>query len=417
MLNSLWGKALLLAGVVLFVVAESQGRNDWNIFLSASVDLFLGKNIYTEIYFGSYHYYYSVLFATLLWPLAQLPGAINKALWLCLNIFLLWRVAQLVFYYLSDYMGSRSLKYVFGLLLFLVSIRLVRGNLHLGQMTILMLCLSLESIYRIQKGQWRSGALALSIAINIKIFPIVLLPYLLYRAKWKALVLTLVLMSVWYLLPSLWLGWEHCVFLLEQWWLLINPTNMRHIKDVEETSFHSLSTLLSTLLTDYVNPEEGLQTTHNIANLSEQQLVRCIQFTRLFFVFFTLYFLRSFPFVAMGQKLKVWWELSYILLIIPLIFPHQQHYAFLMAVPALAYMLCWLMNVFSGSTKPNTMDTIMLVLFIMVAITINLSLIVPACTAWLNHYKILTYAALLLVVLLAMAQPKYMLQNKNSDRL
>lgn len=412
LVNSWWGKALLLCGALALVIVESQGRNDWDIFLSAANDLFDQENIYSNLYYGSYHYYYSVLFASALKLFAWLPVQLSKAFWLMLNMVLLYRIGQLVYCYLGQYLNGNKLRYVFGLLLLVASFRFVRGNLHLGQLTIVMLCFSLEGMYRIQKGQWFAGALFISIAINIKLLPLVLLPYLLYKAQWKAFASVIILLVVFALLPAIWLGWQQNAFLLQEWWLLVNPTKMAHIKDIEEPSFHNLGALLSTLLTDYVNAEQGLQTRHNIANLSQAQLFWVVQFARLFFVLLTLYFLNALPFRPMQSKSQTWWEVSYIMLIVPLIFPHQQHYAFLMTLPALAYMLSFFLNQI-GSSR-NARNPFMLGVFVLIVVTYNFTLFVPSISAWFNHYKVITYSTFLLVMLLAMARPKD-LQPKTAE--
>ena len=62
-------------------------RNDWDIFLAASRALFRGEDIYAITYFDGYHYYYSLLFATVLYPFTWLPVVTAKFVWIFLNPF------------------------------------------------------------------------------------------------------------------------------------------------------------------------------------------------------------------------------------------------------------------------------------------------------------------------------------------
>lgn len=129
-----------------------------------------------------------------------------------------------------------------------------------------------------------------------------------------------------------------------------------------------------------------------------------INVMRLCFVFATLWFLRTRPFVRAGSNAAMWYELSYLMLIVPLIFPHQQHYAFLFCMPAMAVVVHFLLNPDSKTNSPLKYRFcwwITGVLFIV----FNASLLAGAFNAWFNHYKILTYGALALCVLLA-AIPK-----------
>ena len=94
--------------------------------------------------------------------------------------------------------------------------------------------------------------------------------------------------------------------------------------------------------------------------------------------------------------------MSYILCIVPLIFPHQQHYAFLMCLPAVAMVCLWLINA-SQVLKQSLRYRLVLGAMILIFVVFNASLFAGALNAWLNHFKILTYGAILLCILLALS--------------
>jgi hypothetical protein len=270
---------------------------------------------------------------------------------------------------------------------------------HLGQTTILLLFLSLEALHLDErKKEWSAGIL-LSLAINIKLLPAVLLPYWIYRARWKSVVIAGACMMLWWLLPAAWLGAERTSTLMHSYVELINPAQDKHVLDVEETSFHGLSTLLSTLFSSHAHEHNGPGWKRNIADCSMETLSILINAARLFFVLFILYFLRTLPFKSATSSLHRAWELSYVLLVIPLIAPHQQHYAFLFALPAIAYVSYFLLVI-----KPNR-AVMLWSAFLVAMVSFNLALWLGAFNVWYNHYKILTYGALILVVLLAVLVP------------
>ncbi len=398
-----WVRLLFAVVVIVFMHIESlSSRNDFDIFLAAAVDLFNGVNIYTQTYFDGYHYYYSVFFAILIRPLAELSSSESKFLWIALNVILLMRIWKICYHFLWKEEWKPELKTLLGFLLFILCLRFLRDNLHLCQMTIVMLYLSLESVYCIFNKKALVGALLLALAINIKLLPIVLIPYFLYRREWKTVFYAMAGLFVLYELPSLWIGVEHNHFLLGEWFNLINPMQQRHLLDIEETSFHGLTTLLATLFIKDLNELHGLHIQRNVGNLSLEQLFLLINIVRLLLVGFTLWFLRTWPFKSFPSKEKTWWEISYLLLVVPLIFPHQQHYAFLMCLPALAWMILWMLRENAEGKKHRRMMLFMVFVFL----AFNLNLLFGAYTAYYNHFKIVTYGALFLMVLLAFAKPK-----------
>jgi hypothetical protein len=125
----------------------------------------------------------------------------------------------------------------------------------------------------------------------------------------------------------------------------------------------------------------------------------------LFFVLLTLWFLRTLPFKAAPGPYHQFREISYLFLIIPLIAPHQQHYAFLFALPAFA---CVLSSLLHSRYSYAHWRWIVLAL---VAVCFNAALWLGAFNAIYNHYKLVTYGALLLAVLLARVDIGHM-ENK-----
>jgi len=95
-------------------------------------------------------------------------------------------------------------------------------------------------------------------------------------------------------------------------------------------------------------------------------------------------------------------EVSYILLLVPLIFPHQQHYAFLFALPAFSVVAYFLM------IKPETYKyrKITVALLILIGLSFDLKLLLGEFNAYYDHFKIITYSALLLIPLLAYVSKK-----------
>lgn len=393
-----WFRPALVVLCAIFVFLEAgQTRNDTDIFLAASKHLFSGGDIYSEKYFGIYHYFYSVFFATFIHPLVYLPIFLTRVLWVSVGIIMILRIVVLLLRFIDEAVWTRIGKAFVVVVLLFFSLRLIRSNLHLGQVNHWILWLSLESIWMILRGKKVIGGLILALAINIKLLPLVLLPYLLYRKEFAASIAAVIGLLLLYLLPGLWIGWSHNWLLLESYWTLIDPSQTRHVFDHEETSFHSLTTLVSTFFMENVREHNGLDLPRNVLNLDAETIRYLMGFIRLGFVVLTLRFLKSLPFTAFQSSKQTLYELSYLFLAAPLIFPHQQHYAFISAMPAFFWLIVYYTELHTPVKK--------LIPFAIVYFCFNLALWSGGLNPWLNHYKILTWGALLLVALLAIARP------------
>jgi hypothetical protein len=395
-----WLKFLVAFLLLVYAIIESIGsRNDWDIFLAASRALFEGADIYVTTYFDGYHYYYSILFASLLYPFTLMPPVIAKFIWIGLNMLMIGAILKRVMKLFDDLgMSIQHRRWIF-LLIFLGSFRFLKSNLHLGQTTILLLFLSLEALHQDQQKKPVLAGLLLSLAINIKLLPAVIIPYFIYRARWRSAIFASIMVVGWLLFPLSWLGVDRTSALMHSYVELINPAQARHILDVEEPSFHGLSTFISTLFSAQAHEPNGAGWKRNIADVSMDTLSSIILYVRLFFILLTLYFLRTVPFKSATNDLHRAWELSYLLLVIPLIAPHQQHYAFLFATPAIAYVSYCLL-----SYKGRRIYSLRIA-FAFVLVTFNLALWLGVFNTFYNHYKILTYGALMLVVLLTVLIP------------
>lgn len=388
----------LIAFVYCFI--EAEGTGDFYIFMSAAGQLLAHNNIFEYKYQDSYNYFYSVFFALILAPFFTLPFFWVKFCWLLLSLLLYAYLFKLLARssFVRDLGGKKGKLFLF--LVFVFSFRFLHDNIHASQVTILILWCCIYGLYFIQQDKIITGSALLALGINIKLLPIVLLPYLLYRGYFKVFVLTVCFYSAGLFVPSLLIGHQYNVSLLNSWMHLVDPTQQRHVLDVDERSFHSLTTLLSTLFVKEVPDLYALPLKRNIADVSLATLASIILLTRAVLVFLTLYFLKWPPFSRARSKMAGLTEISYLLLLIPLIFPHQQHYGFLFIVPAFAVILY---NLMRDATLPSKQKKVIAVMLALIYLATNLKLLLGEFNYYYEHFKILTYGALLLIPLLIWA--------------
>ena len=404
----------LAAAMILLAVIfhEATGKGDFYIFLSASRDLWEGKNIYTTSYNDHYHYFYSVFFAVLITPLTALPLYFAKVLWLISNVYFVYRIWKILTAWLPVEKLNKKAMLLFTCLSYIFIFRFLRDNFHLSQVTILILYLALEGIWLISNDKKIAGSFLIALGIDIKVLPIVLILYLFYRKEWKALILVLSFIIFLIAIPLVFLGYNQTLFLTHQRWLLINPINTIHVMDISERSFHSLTTLLSTLLVADNRGEFDLDLKRNIANLSIKQLSVAITLCRAALIIGAIWFFKTRPFKKNANALQRLYELSYLFLIVPLIFPHQQHYAFFFAFPASTYLIFYLVFSYYNTAqvklpKQYKLQKLLLSsLLVLVFLLTSSHFILGQFSYYYDHFKILTYGMLLLVLLLACYSPK-----------
>lgn len=292
-------------------------------------------------------------------------------------------------------------------------IRFLLYNFGLIQMTIFMLWAILESNRLFDQNKPVQGSILLALAINIKLLPLVVLPYLVYRKKYKPFLWTILFLIVFLFLPVLFIGYETNSFLLSEWWHVINPSQKGHQFETER-GVHSLTALVPTLL---MVTEGELTMKRNIMNLSPDLVSKITLLVRLLFIVFTLYFLSNSrnKFNSVMQKN---WELAYITLVIPLIFPHQQKYVFYMLFPAIAYITYFLIYTYNDNYKLvrksrwNVVLGLMIASFVLMTLTTD-GVIGRHYNNITQHYKTITYGAILIAVALAVSRPAYLKRNEN----
>lgn len=396
--------------IVLIILGEARIKGDFNIFMLASDDLLKGENIYSQTYYTWYHYYYSVFFALVLSPFTFLSLYFVKVLWLLANVFFVIQIWKILRSFVPFDRFSKKAQTIFTILAFLFVLKFLRDNFHVAQVTIFILYLTLQGLHFIWKDRPFLGALFLAIGIDIKLLPLVFLPYLLYRGEWKSFLYCLMFLLALLFIPGIFIGFEYNQFLIAERWKLINPTNTEHVLDTVERSFHSITTLLSVFLVENSGDKFAMPIKRNIADISLEQLTLIINIVRLCFVLFTLYFLRSLPFTKNRDPFQQLYEISYICLMIPLIFPHQQHYAFFFIFPASTYVIYYSMSTFYLQKKftqgINWKKTLVSFLLFLVFFSVNSHFLVGAFSEYYDHFKTMTFGVLLLLILLACFPPR-----------
>ncbi|MFI5150034.1 MAG: glycosyltransferase family 87 protein [Bacteroidia bacterium] len=399
----------LMLGVLItaLVIFEASNPGDFKVFTEAAKLLKHHENMYDRWLNGnSCKYYYSPFFALLLTPFTSVPDFVISIVWLSANVFFfarIWKITTAFF----DFNGfSKKESRAFTLLTIFLTFRFLLHNFEMAQMNVYVMWSILESLNLFEKNKNMQGALLFALAMNIKILPIVFLPYLIMRGRFAAFT-WIALFSVAFLyIPSLFLGIEYNNFLLSHWFHTINPFNTEHNIDTQ-LGGHSLTSLIPPLL---MQTDGELPLKRNIANLDLATVNIIVSTIRAALIVLTLYFTGLSFFKKAKSTIHRLWEVSYILLIIPLIFPHQEKYAFFLIFPATAYIIYFLIRTRQSNWSAFSKRTwiilvsILSVSFVLNTVTTDLFIgkyLKDVC----QHYKTITYGTFLLVLILPFCKP------------
>jgi hypothetical protein len=205
----------LTADVLVPELWGSGKTKDYPLWFWAGQQVLHGADLYPRDAHGYFEFIYPPLSAVLL----AIPSFFGKLpLYACLcalNIGAWWMTAQL-----SNAMtgsGRTPNPWLFALPGF-VTISFVFDMFDLGQPNLVLLAIMLFGFWLLQrKHPWMAGSM-FALAIAIKVFPVAVFPYLVWRRRWSCLAsMTLLLAVFLFLVPAPVRGFQHNISELQTW--------------------------------------------------------------------------------------------------------------------------------------------------------------------------------------------------------
>lgn len=291
--------------------------------------MFLNSNIYENNIFNQY--FYSPAFALIIRPLSILPLVVGRVIWAIFNVFLAIRLYQIIHnILLKDLAFSTKQKGMFWGLLLVFSFGYYNLNLNLGQITIIILWLSIEGLYQIQfRKRKLLGSSLIAVGICIKIIPVLLCYYLFLKREYKALFVSLGMLTLLLLMPFLFFETDYVIELHQNWWGKINPENSEYLV-VQDPGIVSLNALVPNYF--YFQDVDFFR---RIMELSPAQIKLLIRAFQMLLALCLFVFIRKLN----VKSTHLYWEWCLLWLCTLLVFPHQQRYALFYMVPVYGYLL------------------------------------------------------------------------------
>ena len=374
---------------------------DLDIFIEASRLVFRGESPY-ENWLGTagLKYYYSPFFAMILYPLKDTPQLFYAFVWTLLNFYLVFRVFALLVELLAirgiDVLRQR----LFILFCLACSVRFLLDNLSLGQMTVMLLWATLETLRLWMAGKWLLAGALLALVINIKLLPVAVFCYFFYKGSWKVCLATAGFSILLLWIPSFVWGSAFNQQLHGDWLNTLTGTSVNSI--VEDDNRPGLSSLIPSLVTE-TPVKFGLQ--RNFMELGPGAVQIVTNIGRLLFVLFGVALI-SGPLKKPGSTARAFYDMSVICLLTPLVYPHQGKYALLYTLPAYAVCIWFLLQ----TEKPwrvtgyRPVFILVAISFILVTLTTD-GVITRTGSDFAEYYHLLSYGTFALLAALWKMKP------------
>lgn len=392
--------------LILYFISCSRKGGDFVTFLEAAAKMWEGKNIYAPPYVNL-RYSYSPFWAMILVPFALLPAGVGAFIWLIISLILLVRTIWLLKNHFGVRGGSVKADRILWFIILLYVSRYVELNFHHVQMTIFLVWLILEaSVQLFSEGELVAGVLV-GIGSIIKIMPVVIIPYFFYRRKFFAAFSAIFTMILCFFIPIIFTGRQLFEEMNRSWYSILRPDSPEFQSDATWHLPQNLSTLMYRLLV-----HTGAPHSYPVLDLSYSAATNIIWITIGCLIVLTLYFLGTRPF-AHVSRLHQLYEISYIMLLIPLIFPHQMKYAFYFVLPAICCVAMVLVDTFYTAKlgiNYKLTATLFLLSFLLCTATTDLILGMDLSTIT-QHYKTITIGTLLLIPALALNRAWFLAQE------
>lgn len=148
--------------------------NDFNVYYHASREVIAGRDPYQNSLSEWTPYLYPPLLAELLIPLALLPLPLAAYVWFLISAFSVNATAAMCARMLPE---SRAPLWLVAAAAMMIVFRFVFDNFNLGQVNAMVTALAVAHVFLFARGKKFWSALALAVAVSIKLTPAIFLVY------------------------------------------------------------------------------------------------------------------------------------------------------------------------------------------------------------------------------------------------
>ncbi len=229
------GKLLLLSLLIIliFIIGYSSvyrvawgeiQRTDFTVYTAAAQAVLDHKNIYEAHNSRGWNYVYLPFFSILMVPFAKIDLAIGAGAWYVLSVFLLAYALKMSVLLALKVNLKKNKSYVWlWLIPLVICSQFVVSGLLRGQASSVMVFFVIAGFYFDKQNRPYLSGTSLALAVLIKVFPIALLPYFVWRKRWRCIwAFVTVFFIGCFILPASVFGWQKNIDYLSQWHSMVS---------------------------------------------------------------------------------------------------------------------------------------------------------------------------------------------------
>jgi len=279
--------AVLAFDVYSFTVHLPGRKGSLNRWLPITEIIDSGPGIYQQ----RPDYLYPPIFLIIIKPLARLDMPLRAVVFqlikqglMIVAIVLGWKVAN------NSFGRLKPILLVAGVIL---TARFLASDLGHGNVNLLMLMLVMLTLWLWQTGRNAIAGLPLALAVSIKLTPVLIVVYAVYKRQWRLLAgVTAGLLIFLVLLPGAYLGFSKNLATMHAW---ADHVIVPFATQMDTATLHTNQSLAGTLMRylTHVPAMDRPQRYINLTNLTQQQVKHIFRFCVAAILLFSLYALRG----------------------------------------------------------------------------------------------------------------------------
>jgi hypothetical protein len=239
--RALLGVLALVSLVAVFTTRVSRKMPDFEVYHTAGARALAAEPLY-RAEDGHYQFKYLPAFAIFAAALAKAPLPIAKGAWFALSAILMLVLLGLSLQAMPAVRRPPALLVV---ITFLAMAKFYAHELVLGQVNLLFAVLVVLALVWMRRGKDSKDATAgllLALAVVVKPYAVIFLPWLFTRRNRAALVTMAAALVMLLLLPAARYGWDGNLRLLADWWHTVTSTTAGNLANPDNVSLSGMFT-------------------------------------------------------------------------------------------------------------------------------------------------------------------------------
>ncbi len=229
---------LLVLAAIVFVLRLSHRLPDFEVYARAASRALAGESLYRPDD-GHWLFKYLPAFAVVVIPIALLPLKVAKGIWFLATVAILVPFLRMTVAILPE---RRKPTWVLVVATIVVMGDFYGHELRLGQTNLLLATAIVAAVLAMQQRREMLAGALIAVAVVLKPYAVLLLPWLLARRKRGAVVAATIGMLVVLLLPVARYGFQSAVQLHVDWWHTVTTSVEESLLNIDNISWLAMYT-------------------------------------------------------------------------------------------------------------------------------------------------------------------------------